>query len=150
MSGPGSAVLRYSVSLNAQRHNVLPHSALNGNRRSLILYPNRAPPRELFKPFGCAATLLKDAKDLRNKTMPRGMSGIYVTTSLPLGQHGYLIWVPERHQFVTATHAVFGKEEDDEGTPRLQPPPTYASWRCTEAADLHCCILCVVHSPWNG
>lgn len=122
MSGPGSAVLRYSVSLNAQRHNVLPHSALNGNRRSLILYPNRAPPRELFKPFGCAATLLKDAKDLRNKTMPRGMSGIYVTTSLPLGQHGYLIWVPERHQFVTATHAVFGKEEDDEGTPRLQPP----------------------------
>jgi hypothetical protein len=50
------------------------------------------------------------------------MSGIYVTTSLPLGQHGYLIWVPERHQFVTATHAVFGKEEDDEGTPRLQPP----------------------------
>jgi hypothetical protein len=62
---------------------------------------------ELFKPFGCAATLLKDAKDLRNKTMPRGMSGIYVGTSLPLGQHGYLIWVPERHWFVTATHAVF-------------------------------------------
>jgi hypothetical protein len=35
------------------------------------------------------------------------MSGIYVGTSLPLGQHGYLIWVPERHRFVTANHAVF-------------------------------------------
>jgi hypothetical protein len=101
MSGLGSAFLRYSVSLNAQRHNVLPHSALNGKSPFSILYPN------LFKPFGCVATLLTDAKDLRNKTMPRGMSGIYVGTSLPLGQHGYLIWVPERHRFVTATHAVF-------------------------------------------
>jgi hypothetical protein len=95
------------VSLNAHRHNVLPHSALNGKSPFSILYPNRDPPLELFKPFGCAATLLKDAKDLRNKTMPSEMSGIYVGTSLPLGQHGYLIWVPERHRFVTATHTVF-------------------------------------------
>ncbi len=76
-----------------------------------ILHPNRDPPLELFKPFGCAATLLKDAKDLRNKTMPHGLSGIYVGTSLSLGQHGYLIWVPERHRFVTATHAVFDERE---------------------------------------
>ena len=102
-----TGILRYSVSLNAQRTNVLPHSALNGNSRSSILYPNRAPSRELFKPFGCAATLLKDDKDLRKHTMTRGMYGIYVTTSLPLGQHRYLIWVPERHRFVTANHAVF-------------------------------------------
>ncbi len=136
------------MSLNAQRHSVLPHSALNGNSRSSILYPNRAPSRELFKPFGCAATLLKDDKDLRKHTMTRGMYGIYVTTSLPLGQHRYLIWVPERHRFVTATHAVFGKAEDDEGTPG--PPAHIRTLALHKAADLHCCNLCVVHSSWIG
>jgi hypothetical protein len=35
-------------------------------RGGSILYPNRDPPL-LFKPFSCAATLLKDAKDLRKE-----------------------------------------------------------------------------------
>ena len=42
---------------------ILPHSALNGKNPFSILYPDRTPPFELFKPFGCAATILKDAKD---------------------------------------------------------------------------------------
>ena len=107
MSGLTKGFLRYCVSLNAQRHNILPHSALNGKNPFSILYPDRTPPFELFKPFGCAATILKDAKDLRKKTLPRGLSGIYLGTSLPLGQHGYLIWVPQLQRVVTATHAVF-------------------------------------------
>ena len=107
MSGLGKGFLRYCVSLNAQRHNLLPHSALNGRNPFSVLHPDRTPPFELFKPFGCAATILKDAKDLRKKTLPRGLSGIYLGTSLPLGQHGYLIWVPQLQRIVTATHAVF-------------------------------------------
>jgi len=31
-----------------------------------------------------------------------------------------------------------GKANEVEGSPRLQPPPTYARWRCTEAAHNIC------------
>ena len=110
ISGLGKGFLRYCVSLNAQRHNILPHSALDGKSPFSILYPDRIPPFELFKPFGCAATILKDAKDLRKKTQPRGLPGIYIGTSLPLGQHGYLIWVPQLQRIVTSTHAEFDEK----------------------------------------
>jgi hypothetical protein len=123
------------VSLNAQRHNVLPHSALNGKSPFSILYPSHDPPLELFKPFGCAATLLKDAKDLRNKTMPRGMSCIYVGTSLPLDQHGYLIWVPERHRFVTATHAVFDETYFPARTFQKRVSDFFGTLTATQDAD---------------
>ena len=72
-----------------------------------ILHPNRDLLWSCLNRSAAQQRCLKVAKDLRNKTMPRGLSGIYVGTSLSLGQHGYLIWVPERHRFVTANHAVF-------------------------------------------
>jgi hypothetical protein len=135
MSGLSSVFLRYCVSLNAQRYKVLPHSALGGKSPFSILYPHRDPPLELFKPFGCAATLLKDAKDLRKKTMPRGLSGIYVGTSLPLGQHGYLIWVPERRRFVTAIHAVFDETHFPARTFQKRVEDFFGTLPATQDAD---------------
>jgi len=85
----------FSISLNAQRCNILPHESLGGRHGSpfSILFPTKTLALHLFKPFGCHATILKPEAALLKKTQPRGLTGIYIGTALPRGQSGYLIWI---------------------------------------------------------
>jgi len=102
-----AAFAKHSFSLNTQRGNYLAHSALAGASPFSVLYPNREPPLDLFKPFGCHATILKLAKSLSNKTVDRGVTGVYLDTALPYGQVGYLLWIPSTKQLVRASHVRF-------------------------------------------
>jgi len=56
-----------------------------------ILFPTKTPPLHLFKSFGCHAIILKPEAALLKKMQPRGLTGIYIGTTLPRGQSGYLI-----------------------------------------------------------
>jgi len=98
---------RFSISLNAQQRNILPHESLGGRSPFSILFPTKTPPLHLFKPFGCHATILKPEAALLKKTQPKGLTGIYIGTALPRGQSGYLIWIPSEKRITTAVHAVF-------------------------------------------
>ena len=80
-----------SISLDAQRRNILPHESLGGRSPFSILDPTKTPPLHLFKPFGCHATILKSEAALLKRTQPRGLTGIYIGTALPCDQSGYLI-----------------------------------------------------------
>ena len=96
LSGLGPTFKEFSISLNAQRRNILPHESLDGRSPFSILFPTKTPPLHLFKPFGCHATILKPEVALLKKTQPRGLTGIYIGTALPRGQSGYLIWIPSK------------------------------------------------------
>ena len=61
LSGLGPSFRRFCSSLNAQRMNYLPHSALQARTPASILYPDRSLPFKYFLPFGCKATVLKGA-----------------------------------------------------------------------------------------
>ena len=101
LSGLGPMFEEFSMSLNAQRRNILPHESLGGRSPFSILFPTKTPPLHLFKPFGCHATILKPEAALLKKTQPRGLTGIYIGTALPRGQSGYLIWIPSEKQQCT-------------------------------------------------
>jgi len=107
LSGLGPMFEEFSMSLNAQRRNILPHESLGGRSPFSILFPTKTPPLHLFKPFGCHATILKPEAALFKKTQPRGLTGIYIGTALPRSQCGYLIWIPSQKRITTAVHAVF-------------------------------------------
>ena len=100
----------FSISLNAQRRNILSHESLGGRSPFSILFPNKTPPLHLFTPFGCHATILEPEAALLKKTQPRGMTGIYIGTALPRSQSGYLIWIPSEKSITTAVHAVFDEK----------------------------------------
>jgi len=53
LSGLGPMFEEFSISLNAQRRNFLPHESLSGRSPFSILFPTKTPPLHLFKPFGC-------------------------------------------------------------------------------------------------
>ena len=86
---------------------ILPHESLGGRSPFSILFPTKTPELHLFKPFDCHATILKPEAALLKKTQPRGLTGIYIGTTLPRGQSGYLIWIPSEKHITTALHAVF-------------------------------------------
>jgi len=84
LSGLGPSFRRFCSSLNAQRMNYLPHSALHGRTPASILYPERSLPFKYFLPFGCKATVLKGAAARKaNKLDPRGRDGVYIGTAAP-------------------------------------------------------------------
>ena len=113
LSGLGPSFRRFCSSLNAQRMNYLPHSALQGRTPASILYPDRSLPFKYFLPFGCKATVLKGAAARKaNKLDPRGRDGVYIGTAAPYGMQGFLVYVfPEGGKgygtVVVATHAKF-------------------------------------------
>jgi hypothetical protein len=113
LSGLGPSFRRFCSSLNAQRMNYLPHSALHGRTPASILYPERSLPFKYFLPFGCKATVLKGAAARKaNKLDPRGRDGVYIGTAAPYGMQGFLVYVfPESGKgygtVVIATHAKF-------------------------------------------
>ena len=113
LSGLGPSFRRFCSSLNAQRMNYLPHSALHGRTPASILYPERSLPFKYFLPFGCKATVLKGAAARKaNKLDPRGRDGVYIGTAAPYGMQGFLVYVfPESGKgygtVVVATHAKF-------------------------------------------
>ena len=113
LSGLGPSFRRFCSSLNAQRMNYLPHSALQGRTPASILYPDRSLPFKYFLPFGCKATVLKGAAARKaNKLDPRGRDGVYIGTAAPYGMQGFLVYVfPESSRgygtVVVATHAKF-------------------------------------------
>ena len=113
ISGLGPSFRRFCSSLNAQRMNYLPHSALNGCTPASLLYPDRSLPFKYFLPFGCKATVLKGAAARKaNKLDPRGRDGVYIGTAAPYGMQGFLVYVfPESGKgygtVVVATHAKF-------------------------------------------
>jgi len=96
----------FSISLNAQRRNILPHESFGGRSPFSILFPTKTPPLHLFKPFGCHATILKPEAALQEKTQPMGSTGIYIGTALPRGQSGYLVWIPSEKRIRIAVHAI--------------------------------------------
>ena len=105
--GLGTVFEEFSISLNAQRRNILPHESLGRRSPFSILFPTKTPPVHLFKPVGCHTTILKPEAALLKKTQPRGLTGIYIGTALPRGQSCYLIWIPSDKRITTAVHAVF-------------------------------------------
>jgi len=107
LPGLGPMFEEFSISLNAQRRNILPHESLGGRSPFSILFPTKTPPLRLFKPFGCHATILKLEVALLKKTQPGGLTGIYIGTALTRGQSGYLIWIPSEKRITTAVHPVF-------------------------------------------
>ena len=113
LSGLGPSFRRFCSSLNAQRMNYLPHSALQGRTPASILYPDRSLPFKYFLPFGCKATVLKGAAVRKaNKLDPRGRDGVYIGTASPYGMQGFLVYLyPESGKgygtVVVATHAKF-------------------------------------------
>jgi len=90
LSGLGRMFEEFSISLNAQRRNILPHAFLGGRSPFSILFPTKTPQLHLFNPFGCHATILKPEAALQKKTQPNGLTGIYIGTALPRAQSGYL------------------------------------------------------------
>jgi len=109
LSGLGPMFEEFSISLNAQRRNILPHESLGGRSPFSILFPTKTPPLHL-KPFGCHTTILKPEAALLKKTQPRGLTGIYIGTAWPRGQSGYLMWTPSEKRITTAVHAVFDEK----------------------------------------
>jgi len=85
LSGLGPMFEEFSISLNAQRRNILSHESLDGRSPFSTLFPTKTPPLHLFKPLGCHATILKPEAALLKKMQPRGLTGIYDGTALPRG-----------------------------------------------------------------
>jgi len=108
--GLGPMFEEFSISLDAQRRNILPHESLGGCSPFSILFPTKTPPLHLFKPFGCHPTIIKQEAALLKKTQPRGLTGIYIGTALPCGQSGYPIWIPSEKRITTAMHAIFDEK----------------------------------------
>jgi len=73
LSGLGPMFEEFSISLNAQRRNILPHESLGRRSPFSIRFPTKTPPLHLFKPFGCHATILKPEAALLNRRN-RGVS----------------------------------------------------------------------------
>ena len=113
LSGLGATFRRFCSSLNAQRMNFLPHSALQGRTPASVLYPSKSLPFRYFLPFGCKATVLKGAATRKaNKLDPRGRDGVYVGTAAPYGMQGFLVYVfsesgKGQGTVVVSTHAKF-------------------------------------------
>jgi hypothetical protein len=113
LSGLGATFRRFCSSLNAQRMNFLPHSALQGRTPASVLYPNKSLPFRYFLPFGCKATVLKGAATRKaNKLDPRGRDGVYIGTAAPYGMQGFLVYVfsesgKGQGTVVVSTHAKF-------------------------------------------
>jgi hypothetical protein len=101
-----SKFLPHCIYLNVERRAHTPRESLGGKTPSEILFPSRQPPLHRFKLFGCHATILKDARALKDKLVivPRGEQGIYVGTAHAYNQSGFLLWMPTRNRFVVATH----------------------------------------------
>jgi len=91
LSGLGPMFEEFSISLNAQRRNILPLESLGGRSPFSIPFPTKTPPLHLLKPFGCHATIFTPEAVLLKKTEPRGLTGIYIGTALPRCKSGYLI-----------------------------------------------------------
>jgi len=107
LSGLGPMFEEFSISLNAQRRNILPHESLGRRSPFSILFPTKSLPLHLFKLFGCHATILKPEVALLKKTQPRGLTGIYIGTALPRGQSGYLIWIPSEKRITNSSARPF-------------------------------------------
>jgi len=74
LSGLGHMFEELSISLNAQRRNILPHESLGGRSPFSIPFPTKTPPLHLLKPFGCHATILKPDAAAFSKRRNRGVS----------------------------------------------------------------------------
>jgi len=107
LSGLGPMFEEFSISVDAQRRNILPHESPGGCSPFSILFPTKTPPLHLFKPFGCHATIIKPEAALLKKTQPRGLTGIYIENALPCGQSGYPIWILSKNVSQTVVHAIF-------------------------------------------
>jgi len=121
VSGPGPIFEEFNISFNAQQRNILSHESLGGCVLFSIFFPTKSPPLQLFKPFGCHATILKPEAALFKRTQTRGLTGIYIRTAFPRGQSSYLMWIPSENRFTTAVHAVF--DENLPGSPVLTTNP---------------------------
>jgi len=53
LSGLGTMIEEFNISLNAQRRKILPHACLGGRSPFSILFPTKTPPLHLFKLSGC-------------------------------------------------------------------------------------------------
>ena len=85
LSGLGDMFEEFSISLNGQRRNFLPHECLGGCSPFSIVFSTKTPLLHLFKPFGCHATILKPEVALLKNMQPRCLTGIYIGTALPRG-----------------------------------------------------------------
>jgi len=121
VSGPGPIFEEFNISFNAQQRNILSHESLGGCVLFSIFFPTKSPPLQLFKPFGCHATILKPEAALFKKTQTRGLTGIYIRTAFPRSQSSYLMWIPSQNRFTTAVHAVV--DENLPGSPVLTTNP---------------------------
>jgi hypothetical protein len=88
-----SSCLTHCIYLNVEHRAHTPRESLGGKTSSEILFPSRQPPLHRFKKIGCNATILKDARALKDKSVivPRGEQGIYVGTAHAYNQSGFLL-----------------------------------------------------------
>ena len=111
LSNMSKGFRRDCLRLNVARRACTPRRALDGKTPFEVVWPGQQPPYKYFKVFGSACTLLRHAKTVQDKTIPRGEPAIYIGTAAGEREKhsGFLLWVPRLRKRIIAEHVEFNE-----------------------------------------